>query len=49
MMKQYNPAYSPGVVARLSDPWRKILSDYRPVPPWARRYRSQMPVEGRAA
>ena len=49
MMKQYNPTYSPGVVARLDDPWRRILTAYRPAPPWARRYRSEMPVELRAA
>jgi hypothetical protein len=39
MMKQCNPAYSPGVAARTNDPWRKILNQYRTVPSWVRPYR----------
>jgi hypothetical protein len=38
MMKQCNPTYSPDVVARTNDPWRKILNQYRPVPSWVRPY-----------
>ena len=49
MMKQYNPSYSPGVVARINDPWRRILAEYRPAPSWVRRYRSEMAGERRAA
>jgi hypothetical protein len=29
MMKQYHPVYSPGLAARINDPWRRILHTYR--------------------